>query len=194
MSLKVAIQMDPVEGINIETDSTFMMMLEAQTRGHGLWQFSPERLSLEDGRVLARGRALNLRAVKGDHHTLGDVEIRDVSEFDVVLMRQDPPFDMAYITATYFLERIHPRTLVVNNPAEVRNAPEKLLVTSFPGLQPPTLIPSAPEAIRDFRARHGDMVLKPLYGGGGSGVIRLGPDDPTIDALLQLHGMIGRDR
>ena len=193
MSLKVAIQMDPVEGINIETDSTFMMMLEAQTRGHGLWQFSPERLSLEDGRVLARGRALNLRAVKGDHHTLGDVEIRDVSEFDVVLMRQDPPFDMAYSTATYFLERIHPRTLVVNNPAEVRNAPEKLLVTSFPGLQPPTLITSDPEAIRDFRARHGDMVLKPLYGGGGSGVIRLGPDDPNLDALLELHGMIGRD-
>ena len=193
MSLKVAVQMDPVEGINIETDTTFLMMLEAQNRGHGLWHFTPETLSLEDGRVLARGRALNLREVKGDHHALGEREVRDVSEFDVVLMRQDPPFDMAYITATYFLERIHPKTLVVNNPQEVRNAPEKLLVTSFPGLQPPTLITSDVEAIRDFRARHGDMVLKPLYGGAGSGVVRLRPDDPNLDALLELHAMIGRE-
>ena len=193
MPLKVAIQMDPVQGINIETDTTFMLMLEAQVRGHSLWHFTPETLSLEDGRVLARGRALNLKAVKGDHHTLGGHEVRDVSEFDVVLMRQDPPFDMAYITATYFLERIHPKTLVVNNPQEVRNAPEKLLVTSFPGLQPPTLITSDPEAIRDFRARHGDMVLKPLYGGAGSGVVRLRPDDPNLDALLELHALIGRD-
>ena len=193
MSLKVAIQMDPVEGINIETDTTFLMMMEAQTRGHGLWHFAPERLSLEDGRVLARGRAMNLRAVKGDHHTLGGFEQRDLSEFDVVLMRQDPPFDMAYITATYFLERIHPGTLVVNNPMEVRNAPEKLLVTEFPGLQPPTLVTTDAEAIRDFRARHGDMVLKPLYGGAGSGVVRLRPDDPNLDALLELHAMIGRE-
>ncbi len=193
MPLKVAIQMDPVEGVNIETDTTFLMMMEAQARGHGLWRFAPEMLSLDEGRVLARGQALNLRAIKGDHHTLGEAEVRDVSEFDVVLMRQDPPFDMAYITATYFLERIHPRTLVVNNPTEVRNAPEKLLVTSFPGLQPPTLITSDAEAIRDFRARHGDMVLKPLYGGGGSGVVRLRPDDPNLDALLELHAMIGRD-
>ena len=193
MPLKVAVQMDPVEGINIEADTTFLMMMEAQTRGHGLWHFTADKLSLEDGRVLARGRALNLRAVKGDHHTLGGHEVRDVSEFDVVLMRQDPPFDMAYITATYFLERIHPRTLVVNNPTEVRNAPEKLLVTDFPALQPPTLITSDVEAIRDFRARHGDMVLKPLYGGAGSGVVRLKPDDPNLDALLELHAMIGRD-
>ena len=193
MVLQVAIQMDPVEGINIDTDTTFFMMMEAQLRGHGLWVYEPNRLSQEDGRVLARGRALNLRAVKGDHHSLGGYEVRDLSEFDVVLMRQDPPFDMAYITATYFLERIHPKTLVVNNPAEVRNAPDKLFVTGFPGLQPPTLITSDPEAIDDFRARHGDMVLKPLYGGGGSGVIRLRPDDPNLDALLELHAMIGRD-
>jgi glutathione synthase len=193
MSLKVAIQMDPVEGINIEADTTFMMMMEAQVRGHGLWHFRPDKLSLEDGRVLARGRALNLRAVKGDHHTLGEPEVRDLSEFDVVLMRQDPPFDLAYITATYFLERIHPRTLVVNNPAEVRNSPEKLLVTSFPGLQPPTLITSDLEAIRDFRARHGDMVLKPFYGGAGSGVVRLKADDPNLDAIMDLHQIIGRD-
>jgi len=193
MSLKVAIQMDPVEGINIEADTTFMMMMEAQVRGHGLWHFRPDRLSLEDGRVLARGRPLNLRAVKGDHHTLGEPEVRELSEFDVVLMRQDPPFDLAYITATYFLERIHPRTLVVNNPTEVRNSPEKLLVTGFPGLQPPTLVTSDLEAIRDFRARHGDMVLKPLYGGAGSGVVRLKADDPNLDAIMDLHQIIGRD-
>ncbi len=193
MSLKVAIQMDPIEGVNIETDTTFFLMLEAQTRGHGLWHFAPDRLALEDGRVLARGHALNLRAVKGDHHSLGGREVRDLAEFDVVLMRQDPPFDMAYITATHLLEKIHPRTLVVNDPAEVRNAPEKLFVTGFPGLQPPTLITSDPEAIRDFRDRHGDMVLKPLYGGGGSGVVRLAPDDPNLDALLELHAMIGRE-
>ena len=193
MPLQVAIQMDPIEGINIDTDSTFFMMLEAQTRGHGLWVYRPEHLSMEDGRVFARGRPLNLRAVKGDHHDLGKPELRNLADFDVVLMRQDPPFDLAYITATYFLETIHPATLVVNNPAQVRNAPEKLFVTGFPGLQPPTLITNDPEAIYDFRARHGDMVLKPLYGGGGSGVVRLKPDDPNLDALLELHAMIGRD-
>jgi len=193
MPLQVAIQMDPIERVNIDTDTTFMLMLEAQTRGHGLWVYGPERLALEDGRVLARGRPLNLRAVKGDHHSLGKIEVRDLSDMDVVLMRQDPPFDMAYITATHFLETIHPATLVVNNPAEVRNAPEKLFVTGFPGLQPPTLITSDPEAIEDFRARHGDMVLKPLYGGAGSGVVRLAADDPNLDALLELHAMIGRE-
>lgn len=194
MSLKVAVQMDPVEGINIDTDTTFFMMLEAQTRGHALWVYTPDKLSLEDGRVLGRGRPLNVQAVKGDHHRIGGWEVRDMSEFDVVLMRQDPPFDMAYITATHFLERIHPRTLVVNNPAEVRNAPEKLFVTEFPGVQPPTLITSDVEAIYDFRERHGDMVLKPLYGGGGSGVVRLKADDPNLDALLELHAMIGREQ
>jgi glutathione synthase len=194
MTLSVAIQMDPVEGINIETDTTFLMMMEAQTRGHALWVYTPDKLSLEDGRVLGRGRALNLRAVKGDHHRLGAYDVREMSEFDVVLMRQDPPFDMAYITATHFLERIHPKTLVVNNPAEVRNAPEKLFVTGFPGVQPPTLITSDKEAIYDFRARHGDIVLKPLHGGGGSGVVRLKVDDPNLDALLELHAMIGRDQ
>jgi len=193
MPLLVAVQMDPVEDINIDTDTTFLLMLEAQTRGHGLWVYGPGRLALEDGRALARGRALNLRAVKGDHHSLGAMEVRDLAEMDVVLMRQDPPFDMAYITATHFLEAIHPATLVVNNPAEVRNAPEKLFVTRFPGLQPPTLITSDADAIEDFRARHGDMVLKPLYGGGGSGVVRLATDDPNLDALLELHAMIGRE-
>ena len=193
MPLQVAVQMDPIEGVNIETDTTFLLMLEAQTRGHGLFIYAPDRLALEDGKVLARGRAANLRAIKGDHHRLGETEVRDVSEFDVVLMRQDPPFDMAYITATYFLEKVHPATLVVNNPAEVRNAPEKLFVTGFPGLQPPTLITADPEALHDFHRRHGDMVLKPLYGGAGSGVVRLKAGDPNLDALLELHAMIGRE-
>jgi glutathione synthase len=193
MPLQVAVQMDPLERVNIETDTTFFLMLEAQTRGHGLFVYAPEMLSLDDGRVLARGRSANLRAVKGDHHTVGDVELRDLSDFDVVLMRQDPPFDLAYITGTYFLEKIHPATLVVNNPAEVRNAPEKLFVTGFPGLQPPTLVSSDAEALHDFHRKHGDMVLKPLYGGAGSGVVRLKGDDPNLDALLELHAMIGRE-
>jgi glutathione synthase len=194
MTLKVAIQMDPVEGINIDTDTTFFLMMEAQARGHSLWVYTPDKISMDEGLVRARGRSLSVQPVKGDHHRLGDWEVRDLSEMDVVLMRQDPPFDMAYITATHFLEAIHPKTLVVNNPAEVRNAPEKLFVTGFPGVQPPTLITSDVEAIYDFRDRHGDMVLKPLYGGGGSGVVRLKPDDPNLDALLELHAMIGREQ
>jgi len=193
MPLQVAIQMDPVEGINIETDTTFLIMMEAQVRGHGLWVYRADCLALDDGRVLARGRSLNLRAVKGDHHSLGHFEVRDLSEMDVVLMRQDPPFDMAYIAATHFLEMIHPATLVVNNPAEVRNAPEKLFVTNFPGLQPPTLVTSDGAAIREFHARHRDIVVKPLYGGAGSGVVRLGRNDPNLDAILELHAMIGRE-
>ncbi|MHB8530731.1 MAG: glutathione synthase, partial [Caulobacteraceae bacterium] len=193
MPLQVAIQMDPLEAVNIETDTTFMIMLEAQVRGHGLWVYAPARLALEEGRVLARGQAVNLRAVKGDHHSLGVREVRDLSNLDVVLMRQDPPFDMAYISATYFLERIHPGTLVVNDPREVRNAPEKLFVTDFPKLQPPTLITSDSETLHAFHARHGDVVLKPLYGGAGSGVVKLAAGDPNLDALLELHAMIGRE-
>jgi glutathione synthase len=191
MPLTVAVQMNPVEGINIDTDTSFMLMLEAQTRGHGLWVYTPDRLALDSGRVMARGRALNLRAVKGDHHRLGETEVRNMAEFDVVLMRQDPPFDMAYITATYFLERIHPGTLVINDPAEVRNAPEKLFVTDFPQLQPPTLITGDIDALHAFHALHGDIVLKPLYGGAGSGVVKLASADPNLDAILELHAMIG---
>ena len=193
MALKVAVQMDPVEGINIHSDTTFLMMETAQERGHSLWVYTPDRIALEEGKVLARGRPLTLRRELGDHFTAGDMEQRELAEFEVVLMRQDPPFDMAYITATHFLEKIHPQTLVVNNPAEVRNAPEKLFVTGFEGVQPPTLITSDIDAIYDFRARHGDMVLKPLYGGGGSGVARLKADDPNLDALIELHTMIGRE-
>ncbi len=194
MTLKVAIQMDPIEGININTDTTFLMMETAQARGHSLWVYQPEKLSMEEGRVYARGRAVTIKRSLGDHVSAGPMEKRELSEFDVVLMRQDPPFDMAYITATHFLDKIHPKTLVVNNPTEVRNAPEKLFVTDFEGVQPPTLVTSDVDAIYDFRARHGDMVLKPLYGGGGSGVARLKADDPNLDALIELHTMIGREQ
>jgi glutathione synthase len=168
-------------------------MMEAQPRGCGLWLYDPGHLALEDGRVTARGRSAKLQAVKGDHHLMGAIETRDLAGFDVVLMRQDPPFDMAYITATYFLEKIHPKTLVVNDPREVRNAPEKLFVTEFEGLQPPTLVTADAEALRDFHQRQDDIVLKPLYGGGGSGVVRLKAGDPNLDALLELHAMIGRE-
>ena len=193
MPLKVAVQMDPLEAVNIEADTTFLMMLSAQARGHSLWVYTPDKLALEDGRVTARGRPVTVRAETGAHADFGAWERREMLQFDVVLLRQDPPFDMAYITTTHFLEMVHPKTLVVNNPAEVRSAPEKLFVTGFPGVQPPTLVTSDPEAIYDFRARHGDMVLKPLYGGGGSGVVRLAADDPNLDALLELHAMIGRE-
>ena len=193
MSLKVAIQMDPIEGINIATDTSFMMMMEAQARGHSLWIYQPQHLSQLDGRIFARGRSAVLRDEVGNHCQMGPMQTVDLSEMDVVLMRQVPPFDMAYITASHFLERIHPKTLVVNNPAEVRNAPEKLFVTGFEGLQPPTLITSDEEAIFAFRDQHKDIVLKPLYGGGGSGVARLRADDQNLEALLELHQAISRE-
>ena len=193
MALRVAIQMDPIEGINPQSDTTFLMALNAQARGHRLWVYQPERLALEDGRLRARARPLEVRPVVGDHYALGEPETLDLAEVDVVLMRQDPPFDMAYITATHLLEHVHPRTLVVNNPAEVRNAPEKLFVTQFEGVQPPTLITRDLDAIVDFKTRYPDMILKPLYGGGGSGVARLKPDDSNLEALLELHFALGRE-
>jgi glutathione synthase len=186
--------MDPIEGINSQSDTTFLMALNAQARGHSLWIYQPERLSMEDGRVRARARPLTVRAVVGDHYSLGEPEILDLhDDVDVVLMRQDPPFDMAYIDATHLLERVHPKTLVVNNPAEVRNAPEKLLVTTFPGVQPPTLITRDVEAIADFHARHPDMIVKPLNGMGGSGVARLGPGDANLDVILELQFALSRE-
>ena len=194
MALRVAIQMDPIERADPRVDTTVLMALTAQARGHALWVYPPERLALEDGRVTARARALQVRDVLGDHYTLGEPVRLDLREdVDVVLMRQDPPFDMAYITATHILDHIHPATLVVNDPSEVRNAPEKLFVTRFKGLQPLTLITRDPEAIAEFRARHPDMILKPLYGGGGSGVARLKPGDANLEALLELHFALNRE-
>ena len=193
MSLKVAVQMDPIERINIEADTTFLMMEQAQARGHRLFVYTTDTLALEDGRAFARGRDVEVQRVNGEHAALGSYRRTELTEFDVVLLRQDPPFDMHYIDTTFVLEAVHPKTLVVNDPVEVRNAPEKLFVTKFPGLQPPTLITTDREQIYDFRARHGDLVLKPLNGRGGSGVTRLLSDDPNLDAMVELHAEIGRE-
>src|SRR6201989_164499 len=161
MPLTVAIQMDPIDKIDINGDSTFALALEAQARGHELFYYGPRDMSWRDGTVTAFMRPLSVKNVKGDHFALGEAEVRDLATLDVVLMRQDPPFDMSYISATHMLERIHPKTLVVNDPAEVRNAPEKLFVTTFADFIPPTLISSDPRAIRAFRAEHKDIILKP---------------------------------
>ncbi len=185
-SLAVAVQMDPIETINIDADSTFVLGLEAQARGYDLWHYLPRHLSLYGGRVIARARPLTLRREHGNHYTFGPWAEIDLATMDVVLMRQDPPFDMAYITATHVLEHIHPRTLVVNDPAAVRNAPEKLFVTHFPELMPPTLISADRDQIMAFRREHGDLILKPLFGNGGAGVFLVRADDMNLNALLEL--------
>ena len=192
--LKVAIQMDPIEAVNIDSDTTFLMAVTAQERGHRLWVYDFRTLALEEGRLYCRARAVTLRQSVGDHVTFGEWERLDLAEdVDVILMRQDPPFDMAYVTATYLLETVHPRTLVVNDPSEVRSAPEKLLATRFPGLQPPTLISSDPAALVAFHEKHGDVVLKPLHGAAGSGVVRLKAGDPNLEALIEIHATGSRD-
>ncbi len=193
MSLSVAIQMDPIESIDIEADSTFALALEAQARGHRLRHYLPHRLALDGSRLCAVMQPLEVRRRAGEHFSLGTPETVDLAALDVVLMRQDPPFDMAYITATHLLERVHPATLVVNDPAAVRNAPEKLFVTNFPELAPPTLIAADRDAIVAFRARHGDIVLKPLFGNGGFGVVHLGPEDENLNALLELFATMFRE-
>ncbi|MFD1333502.1 glutathione synthase [Methylopila musalis] len=194
MPLRVAVQMDPIERINIAGDSTFALMLEAQARGHTLHVYTPERLSLADGEVVARARPAEVRDVAGDHVTLGDetrlVLSRDV---DVVLLRQDPPFDMAYVTTTHLLERVHPKTLVVNDPAHVRNAPEKIFVLDFPHLMPPTLVTRDRAELDAFREVHGDIVVKPLYGNGGAAVFRLTGDDLNYGSLFDLFSTTFRE-
>ncbi|MFN3932290.1 MAG: glutathione synthase [Brevundimonas sp.] len=192
--LRVAIQMDPIEAVDIESDTTFLQALEAQNRGYPVWVYDFRTLALEDGRLFCRARPITLRRNAGDHVSFGDeIKLDLAGDVDVILMRQDPPFDMAYVTATYLLELVHPGTLVVNDPAEVRSAPEKLLVTRFPGLTPPTLISSDVVALADFHRRHGDVVLKPLHGAGGSGVVRLKADDPNLEALVEIHAVGSRD-
>ena len=192
-SLRIAVQMDPIESVDIEGDSTFVLMLEAERRGHRLYHYQVRDLWLDSGRLRVVARPVSVRRSKGDHFTLGPAEIVDLETMDVVLMRQDPPFDMQYITATHLLERIHPRTLVVNDPAGVRNAPEKLLVMDFPDLMPPTMITSSREAIARFREEHGDIIVKPLFGNGGTGVFRLRPDDENLGSLLDWHFSLSRD-
>jgi glutathione synthase len=193
MSLCVAVQMDPIERINIRGDSTFALLLEAQQRGHTLFYYTPDRIALRDGQVFATVQSLTVRDILGDHFALGESKRIDLSDFDVVLMRQDPPFDLAYITATHLLERIHPRSLVVNDPAHVRNAPEKIFVTEFPDLMPPTLLTRDLAEIKAFRAEHGDIVMKPLYGKGGEAVFRIAPQDLNFGSLYDLFSATFRE-
>ena len=193
MALTVAIQMDPIERIDIAGDSTFALALEAQNRGHALVYYGPRDLSFRDGVVSARVRSLAVRNERGNHFTLGPSALWELGRAQVVLMRQDPPFDMAYITATHLLERLAPQTLVVNDPFHVRNAPEKLFVTLFGNFMPPTLITSDREEIRRFRAEHRDLILKPLYGNGGAGVFRVKEEDENLGALLEMFTQLYRE-
>ena len=197
-ALKVAVQMDPMDTVNIDGDSTFALMLEAQARGHAMWHYEVRHMALREGvskphggkreeRLFAQARPVTVERVRGAHYTFGEPVQLDLGSMDVVLMRQDPPFDMAYITATHLLEHIQPGTLIVNNPAAVRNAPEKLLVPHFPDLMPPTLITWDIEAIRSFRAEYKDIIVKPLFGNGGAGVFRIKPDDENLASLLEMH-------
>jgi glutathione synthase len=193
MPLKVAVQMDPIERINIRGDSTFALLLEAQKRQHALSYYTTDRMALRSSKVFATVHPLSVRDKDGDHFTLGEPETRNLSSFDVILMRQDPPFDMAYISATHLLERIHPKTLVVNDPAHVRNAPEKMFVMDFPDLMPPTTITRDLAEIKSFRVEHGDIVMKPLYGNGGAAVFRVTREDLNFGSLYDLFAVTFRE-
>ena len=193
MKLDVAIQMDPIETVDIDADSTFAMALEAQERGHRLWHYLPNHLAFLNGAIVARARPLRVQPVRADHFTLGDWEQVDLAAINVVLMRQDPPFDMGYITSTHLLELLPRTTLVVNDAAEVRNAPEKLFITQFADFIPPTLITSDMTAIRAFRDEHRDIIVKPLYGNGGAGVFHLKPDDENLGALIEMFAEQSRE-
>ncbi len=193
MSLYVALQMDPIEDVAIHADSTFRIGLEAEARGHRLFQYAADQLRYDEGRVIARGRPVTLRRVEGDHVSFGDWEEVELTQFDVVWLRQDPPFDMAYVTSTHLLDRVHPATLVVNDPFWVRNSPEKLMVLDFPDLTPPTMIARDLAAFRRFRDRHDEIIVKPLYGNGGAGVFHLRRGDPNLSALLETFAGINRE-
>ena len=193
MVLKVALQMDPIGSVNINADSTFRIAIEAQQRGHALFFYTADRLAFVEGRVVARGFPIELRREIGNHVTYGPEAEVDLAEYDVVWLRQDPPFDMGYITTTHLLDMIHPKTLVVNDPFWVRNCPEKLLVLQFPELIPPTAIARDLSTIRAFKAKHGDIILKPLYGNGGAGVFRLDPNDRNLSSLFELFTSMSRE-
>jgi glutathione synthase len=185
--------MDPIDRIDIRGDSTFALLLEAQRRGHELFYYTPYDLALNGTRLVARGSTLSVEDRIGSHYQLGERRIEDLADWHVVMLRQDPPFDMAYITTTHLLERIHPRTLVVNDPAEVRNAPEKVFVLDFPELMPPTLVTRNPDDVKAFRMLYKDIILKPLYGNGGSGVFRVREDDTNLNALIELFQTVFRE-
>jgi glutathione synthase len=193
MKLNVAVQMDPIARINIGGDSTFALLLEAQKRGHAVSYYTPDKLSLRGDEVVAPVQKLDVRDQPGNHFTLGEPRRESLSGFDVVLLRQDPPFDLAYITSTHLLERIHPKTLVVNDPASVRNAPEKIFVMDFPQLMPPTLISRDLDEINAFRAEHGAVVMKPLHGHGGAAVFRVMPQDMNFGSLFDMFSVTFRE-
>lgn len=193
MKLKVAVQMDPIARINIRGDSTFALLLEAQKRGHTISYFTPDKLSLRGEQLVASVQSLQVRDVEGDHFTLGEPARVNLDTFDVILLRQDPPFDLGYITTTHFLERLHPKTLVVNNPRSVRNAPEKIFVMEFADLMPPTLISRDKDEINSFRKEHGDVVMKPLYGHGGAAVFRIQPQDMNFGSLYDMFAITFRE-
>jgi glutathione synthase len=193
MALNVAVQMDPIERIKIKGDSTFALLLEAQARGHTLAYYTTDRLAMREERVFAMVQDLRVEDTEGSHFQLGEARRVALSDFDVVLMRQDPPFDLNYITATHLLERIHPKTLVVNDPAQVRNAPEKMFVMEFPDLMPATLITRDLAEIKAFRDEHGDIVMKPLYGHGGGAVFRITRDDLNFGSLYDMFAVTFRE-
>ncbi len=191
--MKIAFQMDPIGSVDINADSSFRLAEEAQARGHSLFYYQPDQLAYQEGRITARGHDMRVQRVAGTPAILGEMREVDLSEMDVVWLRQDPPFDMHYITSTHLLDRLAPGVLVVNDPFWVRNFPEKLLVLDFPDLTPPTTIARDLEVIRDFKARHGDIILKPLYGNGGAGVFRLEPDDRNLTSLHELFTGFSRE-
>jgi glutathione synthase len=193
MKLNVAVQMDPIARINIRGDSTFALLLEAQQRGHTVSYYTPDKLSLRGNELVAPVQSLSVRDRDGDHFTLGDATRTSLSSFDVILLRQDPPFDLAYITSTHLLERIHPNALVVNNPASVRNAPEKIFVMEFTDLMPPTLISRDLDEINSFRSEHGAVVMKPLHGHGGAAVFRILPQDMNFGSLYDMFSVTFRE-
>ncbi|WP_438960191.1 glutathione synthase [Nereida sp.] len=193
MSLKIAFQMDPIGPIDIDADSTFRIAEEAQLRGHKLFYYTPDMLAYQEGRITATGWPLTVKREKGNHFSLGEKTEVDLADMDVVWLRQDPPFDMGYITTTHLLDRIHPETLVVNDPFWVRNYPEKLLVLDFPDLTPPTTVARDLETIKSFKAKHGTVILKPLYGNGGAGVFKLTEADNNITSLHELFSGINRE-
>jgi glutathione synthase len=193
MALQIACQMDPIDRIDIRGDSTFALLLEAQHRGHAMFYYTPQNLALHGDKLIARGHTLRVADTAGAHFELSQPGARNLADMDAVLLRQDPPFDMAYITTTHLLERIHPRTLVVNDPAEVRNAPEKLFVLDYQDLMPPTIVTRALDDVLAFRAEMKDIIIKPLYGNGGASVFRLAPGDTNVGSLVELFQSVSRE-
>ncbi|WP_019222238.1 glutathione synthase [Bartonella rattaustraliani] len=191
--MKIAIQMDHISTLKIQGDTTFALALAAQERGHSLFHYTPDRLSQRDGCVITRLEPLTVHDKEDNHYELGEPFRTQLMDMDVVLLRQDPPFDLNYITTTHLLERIHPKTLVVNDPAWVRNSPEKIFVTEFSHLMPETLITKDIEEVMAFRETFGDMIIKPLYGSGGAGVFYLKQDDRNLTSLLEMFGELYRE-